>query len=465
MATSYINVVTLDVGQGSCGFVEIYGTGNKLVNTMLFDLGSMHNKDTAGIAAVTYIYNQLKSMALPAKIGLLVLSHKDADHINLLEELLDKFKPKTELIIDMVRFGGRDNWYPSDLMKKLANYCGDIGGFSIGESGYKSGDWEDFWEGNDVQAFLLVANTPMGAETSGDAMTDMEDKPSGERVNAKSAVCSVYYKGCSFIMTGDATFTTIEECNVILNGLKLDYVQMMTLPHHAARKTTFGLPKSSADISLGAQQIVDTFAGIINAKTLIASADTMHHHPSLTVIDTFAKYADKKTTWYSDPHLTGNTHLITAFIDLSLEFPDKTKPKLNLFSPYMTFVTGINVYSTLYCYKVLGNLGSFSWPPTAKLASPDYTSNLGNFPYGGNWTYQLTAKQQLSLSRSQSRASSLTAPSSPALDSTFVSREDARQNEASLLREPPSPRRETPLAQASLSPTDSSRLSRLKAIF
>ncbi|MFZ2407685.1 MAG: hypothetical protein WAW41_21340, partial [Methylobacter sp.] len=87
MATGLVNITVLDVGQGMGTFVEIYDTSGALISTLLFDLGSLNNKVSAGGPSVQYLVDKLKSMADPT-IELLVLSHKDGDHVNLIEDLL-----------------------------------------------------------------------------------------------------------------------------------------------------------------------------------------------------------------------------------------------------------------------------------------------------------------------------------------------------------------------------------------
>lgn len=393
MSTSKVDINFLDVGQGSSCFVEIYDGSsgmNELTNTMLFDLGSTNNKVSAGNPSIQYIYNMLKRMRDGPVIDLLVVSHKDADHVNLLESLVNKFS-KNELTIKRIYYGGRWNWYGT-LFNKLKNWCKkkpSYYSFYIAASDYDplEDKWTPTYSVNDVYVYTVMTNTPSGGperKKRGRDEDSIVDKPSGERVNTMSAVCSVYFNGRSYIISGDATYTTICEVNRVFQGHVFNYVQAMTLPHHGSRKTTFGLKATNANISSQQLKSVKTFAGIFNGKTLIASADTQHCHPSLEVMELFYEYTDKGKTWYFDPDLKavyGNDwHYVTAYIDLDITYPDKSLiPMSN--PPYESFPSAVNIYSTLYC----DDKALFSFPPADKLPKKKKPKK---FPKGVSWYYR-----------------------------------------------------------------------------
>ncbi len=392
MSASMVDINFLDVGQGSSCFVQIFeddGSGiDEMVGSLLFDLGSLNNKKTAGGATIDFVYDELMGMDGGPVIDLLVVSHKDADHVNLLIPLIKKFK-KNELKIKQIYYSGKKKWY-NGLFSSITAWCKNtpaVNGLLIAGCGFDktSGTWTALWNGYNVWMYLVMANTPSYiGEKRGDDENSIVDNPNGERVNTMSAVCSIYFNGRSYIVAGDATFGTIGEVNNALKGQNLGYVQAMTLPHHGSRKTTFGLSKTDADISKSQLKVVKTFAGIFNGKTLIASADTKHSHPSLEVMELFYEYTDKTTIWYTDPDVKAaygkNWHYVTAYIDLDITYPDGSAIPMSS-PPYESFPSSMNIYSTLYCYdKAL-----FSFPPAGKL--PKEKAKKA-FPVGVSWYYR-----------------------------------------------------------------------------
>lgn len=391
MSASMVDVNFLDVGQGSSCYVEIYedkGGIDEITHTLLFDLGSMNHSGEAGGPSIDFIYDSLKTMPGGPVIDVLVVSHKDADHVNLLIPLVKKFA-KGVLTIKEIYYSGKQKWY-GNLFTAISNWCKNtpaLDGLLISGCGYGGSPktWTPLWSNLGVGLYLIMANTPSySSEKRGKNESFIVDKPNGDRVNTMSAVCSVYFNGRSYIISGDATYATMVETNSALSGLSLNYIQALSLPHHGSRKTTFGLSRTDAIISKLKLQSIKTFAGIFNAITLIASADTKHSHPSLEVMELFYDYSDKTKIWYYDSDLRAtygkNWHYVTAYIDLDITYPDSSPIPMS-HPPYESFPSKMNIYSTLYCYdKAL-----FSYPPAAKL--PKKKKN-NKFPWGVSWYYR-----------------------------------------------------------------------------
>jgi beta-lactamase superfamily II metal-dependent hydrolase len=420
MATSKIVVNALDVGQGCCTFVEVYESFG-LKATILIDLGS--SKSTfAARDSINYMYGILSGMSTP-RIDLLVVSHKDRDHRNLLMELCEKFTPKA-LRIGMIRYGGLKSWYSYkkggktlNLFTEIAKQCtvSSLEGFPIGESSYdpKKGDWFPFlWVNGDVGISSVMANAPVDTtrEKIGNPQSMIVDEPSGERVNAMSVACSVYFDGSAFILPGDAEFPTFVAAVSVLKGLTTNYIDLMSLPHHGSRKTTFGLSSTSGNISSTERKIVETFAEIFKAKTIVASADTSFGHPSLEVIELFAGYTDS-TIWYTDPALGYNCHVLTANIDIPAVYSDgKPVPTKGWFTFTQSFISTLNIYSTLYKqFFSCGNI-LYTWSSSAKkpVMQPFDWSSLslkqkGDLPYGASWVYTKAKGSNTVLTRMDNR--------------------------------------------------------------
>lgn len=382
MATLGIRVCSLDVGQGMSTFVEIYDTNGQLIRTLLFDLGYTKAQNPA---TMDFLVRQINLRKPQPYIDGIFVSHKDRDHINLLDELLTRLPG---VGIGMVRYGGRRSWYTQssgyNVINVMAARCADpakdVSGFPVGETDYDEelGFWGDIWDMDDVTVYLLAVNTPYGKEEVGAPEDDISKKPDGDQANSKSLICYLWYNGSGFTISGDATFPSIVYINKVLGKTKLPSTKMVLLPHHGSRKTTFGLSATNAAISDTARASVTTFARKMGGKTVIASANTKHSHPSLETTALFQQYSDTGTPWWEDPALENGKHYMTTYQDIDLGVGGPKK------DAYRSLQTTWNVYSTLYKHPDISV--NFSYPPLATYAPPDPPPLI---PAGMNWLYTL----------------------------------------------------------------------------
>lgn len=397
MATSKVMVYSLDVGQGMSTFVEIYDTGNNLIRTLLFDLGSSKNSSIAGASSVSFLAAQINKRKPVPYIDGVFISHKDSDHVSLIPALLDELP---DVGVGKVWYGGRYSWYNknrnnvlNDLGERTEDADEDVVGFPIGVSDFDTdlGFFDFLWDMDGVTVYLLTVNTPYKNEKLGTPEDKISRTPDGDQANSKSLVCYVRYGGNAFTISGDATYPTMVYLNQILGTSKLIFTKMLLLPHHGSRKTTFGLPSTSAKISDEARNSVKTFARKMGSKTLIASADTKHSHPSLETISLFQEYSDKTAPWWKDSDLKKDRHYLTAYLDLKLGDGGPSTGQ------YKSFQTTWNVYSNLYCDGKL--IGRFAYPPFEKIPQPssgDMDIDI-EFPWGMNWIYTVLANGTITL--------------------------------------------------------------------
>lgn len=487
-----MNVTVLDVGQGMGNFVEIYDDTKtpSLISTLLFDLGSDNYKKQAGEPSVDYIVNKLKTMTNPT-IDLLVLSHSDSDHVNLIPYLLSKFTPTTttlpSLKINKVYYGANRAWYPCyrdlkttvktkiNVLTMLEGYIpspSKVIPFTPAEGGLNKDTkkWTPFYDkGNGVTVSLLAANVPDEPPPSKRRkLNSGTPTPNKNSTNTMSAVCKIEYKNNAFIIAGDATYNTLCRINTIFNGTSnlFDNVKMLTQPHHGSRKTTFGLNATNAKISDVQKQGVKAFVDLIKAQSLAVSADRKHKHPSLETIDEFSTSVSKSSPWYIDTvnfPAPQSLHSMTTQLDLTLVYPDtKTINKKDY-----SFQTQANIYSTLYSININDRSFSYSAFSSADLnvtllyATAPTTYPL--LPTGVSWCYSVSATGVLTLSPIENRAG-VTASSASVLSASFESPASAQnKTEAQQPAQPASPK----LSSIAPRPAIASRaptLSRLKAL-
>jgi hypothetical protein len=304
----------LDVGQGACNYVEIIDDTGEVIHNMLIDLGT--NSDQA-IAAdnIKWLNEQIKDRPDP-RIDVLVITHGDTDHYNMMLKLLPALGPPGTERIGMVRYGGVPWRYKignTSLITELKKYCDDVGSFTPSETGYRIDDsWEPIWpadpEDGDVRLQLIVANTPHPKDPASSAK---QQKLNAEAVNTKSVVLGIEWDGYWMIATGDATATTVAEINEILedNEADLPTAFMLTLPHHGSRKTTYDLKVAAEEPGDEAREVVDTFLDIFKPMTMsISAGEKRHHHPSMLMVEQFSGHADDKHTFWDDPELGNGRH-------------------------------------------------------------------------------------------------------------------------------------------------------------
>lgn len=393
---------SLDVGQGMCTLATYYDSKNVLKAIALFDIGSSKSKSKIKDPLLEFLKEKIIERDPPdGFLDAMFISHKDADHVNLIQELLDEV-PDAE--IGLVRYGGRYSWYKKSngnildqLGKRVSDKKGKPKGFPIGDSNYNASNNQfenPIWQGDggNLSAYLLCVNTPYGDEEPGALESEISSTPDGDQANSKSLIVLLWMDEIQAVIAGDATYPSFE----CINGYFKSYFGnniMTLLPHHASRKTTFGLPKSDDEISKEAKKEVQTFAKRMLGKTVVASADTKHGHPSLETVELFLESTDKTKTWWTDPNIGSGFHYVTANVDLDIDIPpnDDDDNSYVVGYGYTTYLTPKNVYSTLYFARP--DDPQFSFPPYKPLKTDrKKRRKVDPPPEGMNWVYASNGK-------------------------------------------------------------------------
>jgi hypothetical protein len=355
MDVKEVRFYVLDVGQGACNYVEIIDKAGKVINNMLIDLGT-NSKQTIADANIKWLTDKIKGRANP-RIDVLIITHGDTDHYNLMLKLLPALNPASKDRIGMVRYGGVDWRYKigsTSLIKELKKYSYDVNGLSASESGYDGAKpknkWTPIWpdkpDDADPKLQLLIANTPHPKDNT--IWTGVK-RPNAEAINTKSVVTAIEWDNFWIVATGDATATTLEAINTLLEDEDtLPKTFMMTLPHHGSRKTTYDLRRAKDLPGNPALKVVDDLLEKFKPRTVSISADEKsHHHPSMLMIEQFSKYTDKTEYFWKDPAAGSDRHFLTAWIDKTLTATGTTPAWPPSFL-YATTQTKAPIFSTLY---------------------------------------------------------------------------------------------------------------------
>lgn len=384
----------LDVGQGMCTYFEEYDDGDIVAN-VLFDLGSTKSRRRAGLPTINFLVDRIKARDWTGDEGSLdavFISHKDADHVNLLWSLLEAL-PK--MIIGEIHHSGRYEWYTSAkgniltaLGKRTVNPKTCVRNFAIGASSFYKRPWPPVWSSDyKAGAYVIAVNTSDSTGNIGKLVDTVysSSMPDGDLANSTSLGIYLKMYNVGAVIFGDATFSTFQFTNQLFlaDSIVLDQSFALQAPHHGSRLTTFGLKSTDSKISLEAAKVVDTFASLAHGATVIVSADTSHCHPSLETIGTFVKYADATSPWWKDPNITPY-HFASAYFDLPrssiLAAPNEN----------YTFQTQKNFYTTLY-YGLNTIKWDFSYPPMTAAPAPSVPSTEGM-----NWMYEVDENSTVS---------------------------------------------------------------------
>ncbi|MEI2384419.1 hypothetical protein [Breoghania sp. JC706] len=395
MTVGSITFHVLDVGQGACNFVEIFNEDGDVSHIMLIDLGTNSSQKIA-TENIAWLREQIENNN--NYLDVLVLTHGDTDHYNMIAKILPAFGPPAGDQIGMVRYGGPAWRYKRGaLITTLGGYTGDIGSFTPSQSGYAPDDdpvWEPIWqtgdEADDAFLQLIIANTPHPRDPASFAKYQSMN---AEAVNTKSVVLGLEWDGHWIVATGDATSTTLGAIDDLLeNEDDLPKTFMMTVPHHGSRKTTYDL-KNASDIPDNlARGVVDDVLMRFEPYTYsISAGEKRHHHPSMYLVEQFADNIYSDVTYWGDPDLDNGRHFLTSWIDLTvtgLAVAPAWPPGARW--QYATTQTRENVYSTLYFKDVQYNLNDYDRyiaPPLP--AAPSGDDKIDDVPAGRNWEFRM----------------------------------------------------------------------------
>ncbi|MBJ2180598.1 MBL fold metallo-hydrolase [Pseudomonas veronii] len=407
--SSHFRLYSLDVGQGMSTLFVVYDANGGITALALFDLGSLGKRDVAGPSTLEFLKNMALQRESPnGRIDAVFVSHKDGDHINMFfgsesgtDPLQGLLRLLPKMTIGLARYGGRYSWYTDTVTidKKKENLITlikartadpdlNVKGFPVGASSLRTTDGVGpLWSGPDYNVFLVAANTPYNGEAVGTPEDQISAKPNGDQANSKSLVLVVGVQSGEQLYTaiigGDATFPTFQYINSFLSGTGQN-VYMALLPHHGSRKTTFGLPSKTKEISEQARTVVETYARLMSGKTLIASADTgsNYGHPSLETSQLFLQYADTSKTWWSDPLVGNDRHFTTAYIDYALDTASYNQIGMK------TILTTQNLYSTRYYDSKVVSAPMIAYAPYTAFGKEPYNTKF-SFAPGMNWIYTL----------------------------------------------------------------------------
>jgi hypothetical protein len=303
-------------GQGMANMVRIFknlGTDPKTEPSdwlCVFDFGSGGLSKSKAVLGITppvgFIMQQLKlqqGAGRTPRIDLMLISHQDRDHWQLLGELNEQIENEGMTVVVGRMILGGSNWRDSSeaAVKKFSDRVPDpkknVTPFETEFSSY-------YYPDKPVPTEYVGANSPNGPSdlqmtflvTNVATNSPLEDIDR----NCSSAVVLLRLPGVfstpglSFILPGDATWETFSRLKAIMQNWPknpLPPVYAASVPHHGALRTM------NRNTSVSAPDLQDLiwFTDYTRPASIYASAGffNTHSHPYRVVLDTMGKYTSE----------------------------------------------------------------------------------------------------------------------------------------------------------------------------
>ncbi|MBF0335828.1 MAG: MBL fold metallo-hydrolase, partial [Alphaproteobacteria bacterium] len=198
MAITRIDFQVFDVGQGSCNYVRIWDDASPRVQNVLIDLGT-HSRHAECEEVMNTLATEITEES-GGHIDVVVITHGDGDHYNLVLPLLERLPDAT---IGNVFYGTARTGRFDEVLKTLERHCPFVTPFGPSETDYDpaSGTWGSFWStgvaGNMVNLRLLVANIPCTTYLASGTNATRD-----YRFNTQSAVVGIEWNDAWMIAAG-----------------------------------------------------------------------------------------------------------------------------------------------------------------------------------------------------------------------------------------------------------------------
>jgi hypothetical protein len=416
---STMRFTVLPVGQGTGTLIEILDddAAKTPLAAILVDLGSMlWRVHETGFVSADLVAQELRRMNNAPTLNAVLLSHGDADHINLVGRLLDGFMAPSQgaprnqtLAVENVWYAG----YPASYTKRGVNFLTKLHAYRPGPATnvHQLGpDVSDLnvplLSGHGLELYVITANTAVeSTEVAAESEDDLHTGTTSYLNNTVSLVLLVAFGAQRryIVVTGDATGMTIARCNTAITNYPGDLAPILslTLPHHGSAVTTYdllGAATQEYDRAAFAQYNVEWFVHSLRPQSLTVSAGEVQKYslPSARMIMDFGKYLE--TSPYADAALWNTNprqHFYTSYFERNelTVVSDAMTNTVTQWPPsegWQTVRTSKAVYTTDYFRDPGVQNVPEAFPPNVTIGAGQPPYNPAP-PWGAGWAFCISA--------------------------------------------------------------------------
>lgn len=285
---SLTRVMILFCGQGMTTLVEIYDDGLVKSSADYLALIDCGGTSDGGQLAVDYVAKKILAKK-DAVLNLLVISHQDADHVQLLNGLGDKLSD-TKATLAKVELGGC-NWSNSNIatVEEFVDLM-EMDADDLEFDAPKRSDYKKATKRSELKYIDKHGDTYFRVLISGLAITGTGRTADIVR-NASSAMVVVENGSYSVFLPGDATHQTMDVAADVINAKRnlIPRVVGLEIPHHGALRTAVENYYARGEPDDFNWRRIKGFAGALSADWVVASAGpkNSHRHPVEEVLNVF----------------------------------------------------------------------------------------------------------------------------------------------------------------------------------
>lgn len=291
---SLTRVMILFCGQGMTTLVEIYDDGVVKDSADYLALIDCGGSTDGGQLAVDYVAKKILAKK-DAVLNLLVISHQDADHVQLLSKLGDKLSG-TKATLAQVVLGG-SNWSNSNIATvESFVWLMEMDTDDLVFDGPKRSDYKKATKRSELRYIDKHGDTYFRVLISGLAITGTGRTADIVR-NASSAMVVVENGSYSVFLPGDATHQTMDAATdvIVAKQSLIPRVVGLEIPHHGALRTAVENYYARGEPNDFNWRRIKGFAEALSADWVVASAGpgNSHRHPVEEVLNVFEDWVIK----------------------------------------------------------------------------------------------------------------------------------------------------------------------------
>lgn len=274
MATKQVVCEVLYSGQGMCNLIKLIDDTDAISHLILIDFGADLDSVTVEGSTLPYL---VKTINAHGRIDVLIVSHTDTDHWNLMPKLLGQLNPTVKITKAASPIGdwtGKKATFEAQLKKRMLTGKG-YKKFDSAFTDIKAKTIDTWWDESDVTLSILCASVKR-------ADVSKRASPATIDTNTASVVVRCKFGTNTVVFCADATSFTLQYINKQMGDFSFGGTNLMcTVPHHGSISTLHGR-----------LDVLEEFAEKLEPQCVLASAEMKRrlNHPNACVVSSMSEH-------------------------------------------------------------------------------------------------------------------------------------------------------------------------------